>query len=149
MQTNAKSNSGGGGGAGTASGSDFAGGDGGSGLVVIAFNNGLTINSGSAKTDLQGDVTKLSKLDITSSHAANAASGVISGLTPISYTGTTAGQLTISGDNTFTGNVNVVSGSLSITHPNALGITAMVQPLLQVVLVYRSLMILLQQKTLL
>ena len=42
-------------------------------------------------------------------------------MTPISYTGTTAGQLTISRDNTFTGNVNVVSGIISITHNNALG----------------------------
>ena len=121
--TDAKSNSGGGGGAGTVSGSNYDGGAGGSGLVVIAFDNGLTINSGSARTNLTGNITQLSNLDITSSHSTNSTSGVISGLTPISYTGTTAGQLTISGDNTFTGNVDVVSGSLIITHNNALGST--------------------------
>ena len=76
--------------------SDHAG-NGGSGLVVIAFDNGLTINSGSARTNLTGNITQLSNLEITSSHSTNSASGVISGLTPISYTGTTAGQLTISG----------------------------------------------------
>ena len=96
-------------------------GNGGSGLVVIAFDNGLTINSGSARTNLTGNITQLSNLEITSSHSTNSTSGVISGLTPISYIGTTAGQLTISGNNTFTGNVNVVSGSLNITHNNALG----------------------------
>ena len=103
--------------------SDHAG-NGGSGLVVIAFDNGLTINSGSARTNLTGNITQLSNLEITSSHSTNSASGVVSGLTPISYTGTTAGQLTISGNNTFTGNVNIVSGNLSITHNNALGTTA-------------------------
>ena len=122
--TDAKSNSGGGGGAGTVSGSNYDGGAGGSGLVVIAYDNGLTIDSGSAQVTLSGDVTKLSNLDITSSYDGSTISGIVSGLTPITYTGPTAGELIVSADNTFTGNVNVISGALSITHNNALGTTA-------------------------
>ena len=99
-------------------------GNGGSGLVVIAYDNGLTIDSGSAQVTLSGDVTKLSNLDITSSYDGSTISGIVSGLTPITYTGPTAGELIVSADNTFTGNVNVISGALSITHNNALGTTA-------------------------
>ena len=88
---------------------------GGSGLVVIAYDNGLTIDSGSAQVTLSGDVTKLSNLDITSSYDGSTISGIVSGLTPITYTGPTAGELIVSADNTFTGNVNVISGALS--HP--------------------------------
>ena len=50
---------------------EYDGGTGGSGLVVIAFDNGLTINSGSARTNLTGNITQLSNLDITSSHSTN------------------------------------------------------------------------------
>ena len=117
-------NTGGGGQAGTYDGSNYEGGNGGSGLVVIAYDNGLTIDSGSAQVTLSGDVTKLSNLDITSSYDGSTISGIVSGLTPITYTGPTAGELIVSADNTFTGNVNVISGALSITHNNALGTTA-------------------------
>jgi autotransporter-associated beta strand protein len=99
-------------------------GNGGSGLVVIAYDNGLTIDSGSAQVTMSGNVTQLSNLDITSSYDGSTISGIVSGLTPITYTGTTAGELIVSANNTFTGNVNVVSGALSITHNNALGTTA-------------------------
>ena len=92
--------------------------------MVIAYDNGLTIDSGSAQVTLSGDVTKLSNLDITSSYDGSTISGIVSGLTPITYTGPTAGELIVSADNTFTGNVNVISGALSITHNNALGTTA-------------------------
>ncbi|NCX49937.1 MAG: hypothetical protein EBW81_10715, partial [Gammaproteobacteria bacterium] len=99
-------------------------GNGGSGLVVIAYDNGLTIDSGSAQVTMSGSVAKLSNLDITSSYSGSTVSGVVSGLTPITYAGTTAGQLTVSGNNTFTGKVTVSSGAFAITHSSALGTTA-------------------------
>jgi len=59
-----------------------------------------------------------STIDVTSGHTFTV-SGVVSGAG--SFTKTDTGTLTLSANNTFSGGTTVTGGTLSLTHPNALG----------------------------
>ena len=144
-------NTGGGGGGGAGRG---GGGAGGSGIVVVKYQvainsyaeHNLTISTGSGAVDINGAVANIGTLSITSNSTSSEASGIISTDTIITKAG--SGTLLLSANNTYTGQTNINAGIISITDNNSLGTQQMVQRLLQMALVYRSLMILPQQKTL-
>ena len=121
-------NTGSGGGGGSDDGS--AGGDGGSGIVVVNYSysgssnaeHNLTISTGSGAVDINGAVANIGTLSITSNSTSSEASGIISTDTIITKAG--SGTLLLSANNTYTGQTNINAGIISITDNNSLGTTA-------------------------
>ena len=118
-------NTGSGGGGGSDDGS--AGGDGGSGIVVVNYSysgssnaeHNLTISTGSGAVDINGAVANIGTLSITSNSTSSEASGIISTDTIITKAG--SGTLLLSANNTYTGQTNINAGIISITDNNSLG----------------------------
>jgi fibronectin-binding autotransporter adhesin len=111
-------NTGGGGGGGAGRG---GGGAGGSGIVVVKYQvatptyaeHNLTINTGAGTVDLNGDVANIGTLSVTTTSSDSEISGVISTDTIVTKAG--SGTLTLSGNNTYTGQTNINAGTLAVT----------------------------------
>jgi len=146
--TSGTANSGGGGG-GTSgwsgwNGTSFAnyvgGGAGGSGIVAISgnlINNqntyALTINSGNGAATIGGSVSNITTLAINSKSASSSIAGAIGGSTAVTYNsgsgytaagGNTAGVLSLSGNNTYSGGITVSGGTLQAGSATAFGSSA-------------------------
>src|SRR6056300_651037 len=127
IDTSATANTGSGGGSNGNLGAGGTSGNGASGIVVVNYSYGsssnaehnLTINSGSGAVDINGAVANVGTLSITSTSAASEISGIISTDTIVTKAG--SGTLTLSANNSYTGQTNINAGIISITHNNALG----------------------------
>lgn len=102
-----------------------------SGIVVTQYSANsyasvaLTISAGTGKVQIgssaSNTVQNLSSLTINSSNTGNALLGAVSGSTVVSYAGVSAGKLTISASNSYTGGTNVLSGTVITGSSTALG----------------------------
>ena len=110
-------NTGGGGGGGTHYNANNEGGNGGSGIVVVSYQNMLTINSGNGAIDLQGNVAGAG-LALTTNSVSSQVQGNITGDIGITKLGT--GTLTLSGNNTYTGSTILTAGVIKIGAANAI-----------------------------
>jgi filamentous hemagglutinin family protein len=95
-------------------------GAGGSGIVVLNGNivnapntYSLNINSGTGKASIGGSVANVSTLTINSNSSLSEIAGVISGSTALTKSGT-AGVLTLSANNTYSGGTTISAGTLQV-----------------------------------
>ncbi len=97
------------------------GGNGTTGAVILATNStpSLSINTGSRKISISGNVSSsrsLSSLSLTSSNVENSVAGAISGGSNFSFNGSGGGLIVLgSADNSYTGTTTVKQGILSIS----------------------------------
>ena len=110
-------NTGGGGGGGSHYNRTNQGGDGGSGIVVVSYQNMLTINSGNGAIDLQGNVAGAG-LALTTNSVSSQVQGNITGDIGITKLGT--GTLTLTGNNTYTGSTILSAGVIKAGSANAI-----------------------------
>ena len=110
-------NTGGGGGGGSHYNRTNQGGDGGSGIVVVSYQNMLTINSGNGAIDLQGNVAGAG-LALTTNSVSSQVQGNIAGDIGITKLG--AGTLTLTGNNTYTGSTILSAGIIKAGSANAI-----------------------------
>ena len=115
-------NTGGGGGGGSHYNRNNQGGDGGSGIVVVSYQNMLTINSGNGAIDLQGNVAGAG-LTLTTNSVSSQVQGNITGDIGITKLGT--GTLNLSGNNTYTGSTILSAGIIKAGSANALSSTSL------------------------
>ena len=115
-------NTGGGGGGGSHYNRNNQGGDGGSGIVVVSYQNMLTINSGNGAIDLQGNVAGAG-LALTTNSVSSQVQGNITGDIGITKLGT--GTLNLSGNNTYTGSTILSAGIIKAGSANALSSTSL------------------------
>ena len=102
-------NTGGGGGGSTHYNATNKGGDGGSGIVVVKYQEALTLIG--ASINVTGNITDTS---LTVTNTANSEiAGVVSGSTGLTKSG--SGVLTMSGDSTYTGVTTISAGTLQTT----------------------------------
>ncbi|MBT8603072.1 hypothetical protein G6662_00585 [Polynucleobacter paneuropaeus] len=104
------------------------GGSGSSGVVILSYSpsNAFTINAGSGKVALAGNINSatansnsLKSIAITSSNAASIISGNIYGSSSFTFNG--SGTLQLTGANTYTGGTTISGGTLSIASAGAGG----------------------------
>ena len=115
-------NTGGGGGGGTHHNANNEGGNGGSGIVVVSYQNMLTINSGNGAIDLQGNVAGAG-LALTTNSVSSQVQGNVTGDIGITKLGT--GTLNLSGNNTYTGSTILSAGIIKAGSANALSSTSL------------------------
>ncbi|MBT8567984.1 hypothetical protein G6698_08200 [Polynucleobacter paneuropaeus] len=104
------------------------GGSGSSGVVILSYSpsNAFSINAGSGKVALAGNINSatansnsLKSIAITSSNAASIISGNIYGSSSLTFNG--SGTLQLTGANTYTGGTTISGGTLSIASAGAGG----------------------------
>ncbi|MDA7736744.1 autotransporter-associated beta strand repeat-containing protein [Porticoccus sp.] len=110
-------NTGGGGGGGSHYRGNNEGGNGGSGIVVLSYQNMLTINTGNGAIDLQGNISGAG-LSLATNHGFSQIQGNISGDIGIVKSGT--GTLTLSGNNTYSGSTTLSAGTIAIASATAI-----------------------------
>jgi autotransporter-associated beta strand protein len=123
----ANTGGGGGGGIGNTGGAYTVGAAGGSGIVIVRYL-GTAAGSGGAITTGTGTLNgytlhtyaTVGSSSLTLNSVAAALSGRISGTGGLSVNAA-GGTLTLSGNNTYTGNTSITSGKVITTHANALG----------------------------
>jgi filamentous hemagglutinin family protein len=92
-----------------------SGGAGKQGAVVMVNNSAkpLTINAGSGKVTVSGNISNLSTLTISSSHSDSSLAGIISGTTNLTKQG--SGSLILTGNSTSSGLTTVSEGTLKLS----------------------------------
>ena len=89
---------------------------------VSAANNSLTLQAGSGQVVLGANgknVSGLSALSLTSTHALNAIASNITGSTTLSFHGMSQGALALTGRNTYSGWTRLTDGTLQVGNGNA------------------------------
>ncbi len=101
----------------------FTGSHGGSGIVVVRYSGPQVLTGGTVSTVGSDTVHQFTTTGTSNLGFHPTIAGNIGGAGNLIWNGVESGTLTLAGDNTYTGNTFIGTGTLRIEHDNALGTT--------------------------